>query len=315
MNEYAFRKKALIAINSVLAAMIALGILFSPSSESNRAARRDVLSSAEKAASIRILGSEAVSLKRSGAGWVLEDDGGVLPAESSRIEAFLQALDDIESLERVSVDSGSRASLGLDEATARVVEILDSRGLMLSHFLVGNYAQAPGEVYIAFPDEDEAYSVDSGIASYILGKRSSWLNLRVWSTAVSVDDIQSLEVAGVLDDGTGDTREISYSVVRSGREWKSGETVMDASAVEASLRAIAALRGDDYAPSAEPAGEPSLVVTLELASGEALRLDIEAKRADGKYPITSSQRSRRLYLPAWALTEAVKPLEALSEDY
>lgn len=151
MNEYAFRKKALIAINSVLAAMIALGILFSPSSESNRAARRDVLSSAEKAASIRILGSEAVSLKRSGAGWVLEDDGGVLPAESSRIEAFLQALDDIESLERVSVDSGSRASLGLDEATARVVEILDSGGLMLSHFLVGNYAQAPAKSTLPFP--------------------------------------------------------------------------------------------------------------------------------------------------------------------
>jgi hypothetical protein len=146
------------------------------------------------------------------------------------------------------------------------------------------------------------------MASYILGGRNTWLDLRAWSSPPAVEQVQELVVKGgiALKGGTV----ASYRVTRSKGSWESGGTALDTAKVEAAIRALVNIRGSDYAPAAETAGTQSVSVELVLGNGSSLRLSIEAAREDGRFPAASSQRERKLYLPAWAVEEALKPLSA-----
>jgi len=68
--------------------------------------------------------------------------------------------------------------------------------------------------------------------------------------------------------------------------------------------------GDTYV-QAQNTGS-TLTVKLGLGNGGSVSLSVESRSADGRYAAKSTQRERRLYLPAWALTEAVKPLPDLA---
>ncbi len=236
---------------------------------------------------------------------------GALPADGARIESFLKTVDSVSRLEPVAKDKVSWSALGLEGTSVRRITLADSKGAIKGDFMLGNYAPSPGAVYFALSDGPEAYSVAAGMASYILGKRSSWLDLRAWTAPPAAESVQQLIVRGVLEGAGGNMQELAYTATRSGAGWVSDGIALDGARVEALVRALATLRGEDYAPAAEPAGEAVVTVELKLGNGRSLNLSVEAKREDGRYPALSSQRDRRLYLPAWSLTEALKPLDQL----
>jgi len=311
MIAYNKKKNALIVIDAVLVVLIVLGFVFSPRSSGNRANKKDILRDVAAVASFTIDGIETVKIAKSGTDWTVVDAGGSLPADGARIEAFLKAVDQVERLERVANDKASWSSLGLEGDQARTVRMFDSKGSILCDFILGEYAQAANSVYLAISGADEAYSAASGMASYILGKRTSWLDLKAWTTSVGVEEVQQVSIQGSRPDATGALQVISYTATRSGTDWTVGGQKLDKAKTEALVRSILSLRGEDYAAATEIAGPVMAVLKLELSNGRSMNLSIEEKAQDGKYPATSSHRTRRLYLPAWGITEALKPLEDL----
>lgn len=311
MTDYRNKSRILIAVDAFLAIVIAFGLLFSPDSSDSRATSFDLLESVEEVSSITIEGPDAVQLVRSGSTWIMKASDGTLPADSARIESFLKAADSVSHLEPVAKDKASWPVLGLSGSESRRVTLADSKGVIRQDFLLGNYAPSPGTVYFALVDSPEAYSVASGMASYILGKRNSWLDVRVWTAPPATESVQQISVNGVFEGTGGSTQSLAYTVTRSGSGWVSDGIALDGARVEALIRAVSALKGDDYAPVTEPAGQTVVTVELKLGNGRSLSLAVEAKSEDGRHPALSSQRDRRLYLPSWSLTEVFKPLDQL----
>jgi hypothetical protein len=311
MIAYNRKKNALIAVDALLLLLIVLGFVFSPRSSGNRASRKDILRDVATVASFTIDGIESVKVVKSGTVWTVADGDGNLPADGARIDAFLKAVDQVERLERVATGKASWGSLGLDGDSARTVRMFDAKGIPLCDFILGEYAQAANSVYIAISGGDEAYSADSGMASYILGKRNSWLDLKAWTTTVGVEEVQQVSIKGYSPDASGALQAISYTATRSGADWTADGQKLDKAKTEALIRAILSLRGEDYAAESETAGPVMSILRLELSNGRFMNLSIEEKGENGKYPAASSHRNRRLYLPAWVLTEALKPLDAL----
>jgi len=311
MTAYRTKLRILISVDAFLALVIALGLLFSPDSSDARATSFDLVESVEAVSTITIDGPDAVQLVRSGTNWNMKAPDGALPADSARIESFLKAADSVSRLEPVARDKSSWPVLGLSGPEARRVTLSDSGGAVKRDFLLGNYAPSPGTVYFALADGPEAYSVASGMASYILGKRNSWLDVRVWTAPPAPESVQQIIVNGVFEGTGGSVQSLAYTVTRSGSGWVSDGIALDGARVEAMVRALSALRGDDYAPAAESAGQAVVTVELKLGNGRALSLAVEGRREDGRYPARSSQRDRRIYLPSWSLAEVLKPLDQL----
>lgn len=311
MNGFQRKFRLLVGLDAALVLLIALGIAFSPTAASARSTRRSLVTGIDAVATIHIDGSESITLARSGSDWLLRSADGDLPADAPRVQAFLKAVDAVKSMEPVAHDSSSWQSLGLDGASSRHVRLLDAKGGTMADFIVGRYATSPNAVYLALTGSTDAFSVASGMASYVQGTHASWLDLKAWTTPPAVEAVQEVEVHGKVKTADGTMVNESYTIARSGNAWKSGATVLDPSRVEAMIRAIAAIRGEDYVPQSAPKAEAATSIIMRLGNGRTLELDIEPGMDDGRHQATSSQRSRRLYLPAWTLTEALRPLSEL----
>lgn len=315
MRDFQKKFRWLVGVNATLAVLIVLGMIFSPSSARARSTKHDLLAGAQSVVSIRIDGPESIQLVKSGSDWLLRAADGDLPADGPRVEAFLKAVDAVESMDPVAKDAASWPSLGLKGDTSRHVQLTDAKGVTIGDFIVGRYATAPNAVYIALAGSTEACSVNSGMASYVQGAHASWLDLKAWSTPPAVEAVQEVEVHGRVGSGDGQSTADSYTITRSGAGWISGSKTLDSQKVEAMIRAVAAIRGEDYMPLAAGHSAAATTIIMRLGNGRSLQLDIERPLTDGqavgRYPATSSQRSRRLILPAWALTEALRPLSEL----
>ena len=311
MNGYTRRLYRIVAIDTALALLIAVSLIASNISSSDRSMRYVLLDKPESVSSIRIDGIATVELKRTQDGWSMAKDGAYLPADGVRVESFLKAVASVTHLEPVARDKSSWSKLGLEGDSARTLTLSDDKGMVLSEFTIGDYSQSPGLLYMAPAGSNAAYAVASGMASYALGKPASWLNLTVWSNAPSVDAVQELVCSGNLPGEDGSIRNLSYTLTRAGSGWSSNGVALDPAKVEAALRSLIALRGEDYASSDDSQGQAFLKMEMRLGNGRTLSLSLEGRRDDGRYPVLSSQRERRLYLQAWAVQESFKTLEEL----
>lgn len=311
MNGFQKRFRWLVGLDAALVVLILLGIVFSPTVAKARSTRRTLLSGTDAVASIHIDGVQSIQLVKSGTDWLLRGSDGDLPADAPRVQAFLKAVAAVRSMEPVAKDASSWQSLGLQGDASRHVRLLDAKGAALGDFIVGRYATSPNAVYVALAGSTEAFSASSGMGSYVQGARASWLDLKAWPTPPAVEAVQEVEIRGKVKASDGRFVSESYTVTRSGTGWKSGSTMLDAPRVEAMIRAIAAIRGEDYMPQSAPKAKAATSVIMRLGNGRTLQLDIEPGMADGRHPATSSQRPQRLLLPAWTLTEALKPLSEL----
>lgn len=296
---------ALFAVDAALAALVVIGAIFAPGRSADRSERVRLLADPAAVASISFAGGEAVRLVKDGEGWTL--DG--LPADASRVDRFLEALGSVSSAERVASDRKSWAELGLDGEKARRVELKSADGKALASLTFGDYASTGGRVYAAIGEGDSAYSIKSDPASYAMGKRETWLDLRAWTSPPAVEQVQeirlngSIKLDGALVEG--------YTATRSGQGWKASGVELDAAKVEAMIRALANLRAAAYAEPSGPATKPAMTVELSLGNGSALSLSVSEESAGDRYPASSSQRATGILLPAWAVSGAIRPLSSL----
>jgi len=295
MIDYDKRIRALVIVDIALFALIALGIVFSPKSNDSRSTKRDLLANAANVASIQIAGQEPVTFARAGNSWTMMQPDGALPADGARVEAFLKAVDSVSRLEPVAKDTSSWARLGLEGESARSVTLADANGTAQSNFIVGNYAPSQGSVYIALASGPEAYIAASGMASYVLGKRASWLDLRAWTAPPAVEMVQEFSMRGAFDGVSGVQQAIDYTVTRSGSGWVSNGMVLDNAKVEALIRAFSTLRGEDYAPATEAAAASTTTSGSSSArSGCAWRSSTCTSRSSRRCTATAWQAG-----PTW----------------
>lgn len=312
MRIFDTKVRIIAAVDAALLLLVVLGLALSPARSGARSKRADLLKGVDAVAAIRLGGGEALELVRDGVAWGLVDGGERLPVDASRVDAFLKAVDAVDSLEPVARDRSAWKGLGLEGDEARSVSLLDAEGKVLSSFTLGSYAQVGGQAYLAVGEGSAAYRAPGGMASYVRGSRSSWLDLRAFPQAPKVEEIQEFVVKGSVADADGKARAYDYTLRRSAQSWESSDgRRLDAAKVESAVRALSALRGTDYAAPGAP--EPrALVAELRLGNGRSLSLSLGERGPDGRFAAASSQRGRQLYLSAWSIGEAVKSLDELA---
>lgn len=314
----AYRNKliTLVSINGALALLVLAGLLFSPAKARSRGEALALPKDAAAVSRIELGGPAlALSLSRQGDAWSAQRSGQILPAVSSRVEAFLEQLTGLGRLDVAARSRSSWESLGLEGEEASSVRLYGSGGEILADLALGSYAPAGGQLYLAFADGEKAYLAPGTLGSYVRAADSSWLELAILSDLATAESVQSLKLSGRLPDGAGGFLDYDYGITRSDSGWSllDGPGRLDHAKAETMVRQLVALKGADFAPAGEKPGEPVLTVGLSLGNGGDLTLNIEEAMADGRFPLTLSQKpGLRWYVSAYSLKDALKTLSALS---
>ncbi|TFG79452.1 MAG: DUF4340 domain-containing protein, partial [Spirochaetales bacterium] len=298
MMDYTLKVRSLVAINVLLAVAIALGVLFSPARTSARSLRATLLDSGAQATVLKIrTGGQALELYKSGDAWFLNDGGTALPADSTRVAAFLSTVGEVDQLGQVASSRSAWASLGLEGEGAIGFTVKDSTGLVLADIIVGDYTPSSQAVYVARAGSDDAWSAPVTFASYLKGSRASWLDRRLFPSSPAPQDVQEAIARGILELDSGERLNIDYRLIRNGAGWSTSGTGLDSLRVDSMIRSVLGLRGDEYAENGTAPAATALRVELRLGDGRSIVLELAPRSADGSYLVVSSERDRPLYLP------------------
>lgn len=312
MMEYKAKVRALLIVNALLAAAILGGIAYDGVRASGRRLARRIVDDPSKVDAIALSSGEGLVLKRSGGAWIAVRGGDSLPALSARVDAFLALLADDSRMDVVAGSLESRTELGLGPGDARAVRLMGADGSTLAELLVGAYAPSGGSAYLAFAGSEAALLAPGAIAAYAGASAVSWLDLAAFSPGIDARTVESLRVEVSLPDAGLPARP-GYAIVRSGQGWAEspGGRELDPARVESMIRSLLALQASDYAPGKEASGDTACTVRMALSNGAETWLRLEKAAEDGSYPASTSSGRGRMYLPAWAVKEAVKDLAAL----
>ncbi|MDP3176301.1 MAG: DUF4340 domain-containing protein, partial [Spirochaetaceae bacterium] len=180
MMRYERKVTVLGAVLGGLLFIWAAGLVFSPERMAARSESiRLVAGKTADAASILISSTSDLSLAKDGNIWYLMDNGAKLPAQTKRIESFLEALAAVNRLKPMARSKDAWKDFGLEEGKAKRLVVKDASGKTLCEIAVGEYGTTGAEVYLRRAGSDESYTADSAISSYLGYGRTSWLDLRV----------------------------------------------------------------------------------------------------------------------------------------
>ena len=230
-----YEKKVTWLVGALAALLIiwAAGLVFSPERVAARSESAHLIAGkSADVASVSLSGGSLaapIQLIKSGAAWTMTDSSTQLPAQSSRVTAFVNALASVTRLRQVARSKDSWAGFQLDDAKAKRATLKDAAGKVLADIYVGSYGPTGGEVYLRRTGSDNSYTVDGSIASYFNYGRPSWLDLAVLG-GIKETEVQSFSVkAGIELDGKGKPAlALDYGVSRDGKSWKSGAAQLDA---------------------------------------------------------------------------------------
>jgi hypothetical protein len=314
-------EKKLIILSSVLVALLliwAAGLVFSPERVAARSeSARLIAGKASEVTSIVLKGSGAssIELAKSGSGWVLVDGAARLPVQAQRVTSFLDALGAVSRLKVVATTKGSWAGFQLDEAQAKRASLKDASGKTLADIYVGGYGPTGSEVYLRREGSDLSYTADASIASYVGYGRSTWLDLRVLGS-IKEADVQSLTLSSSIAlDGKGKSPvKLDYSLTRDQKGWKAGAAQIDAEAVNALLRSILGLQGEDYvaAPQAEAFAKIDARISLELGAGTSKVLEVGSSAGQDRFYARIAGESLAFTVSTYNLKNVLKSLSDLA---
>jgi len=307
----------LITINVVLLLLVSLGLLFSPERRSERSAALSVLADASLVASVELSSAEGkIMLVKNVDTWQVEREAVVYPADGNRIKAFLEALALVKRGDRVAAKNESWPQLGLDDANSVTLSLLDAGGKLISTMRTGNYASGTGSVYVALGEQEAAWRVSGGFASYVKGAYNLWYDLRIFQ-GIAPADIQSLQVQGRIELAEGNIVSADYRLQR----WQNGWVVQDepdtaiaAAKVESMLRAWTSARAESFVfdNSAQDLSD-GLLLSATLGDGSVYSMRVSTSMQDDKYTAFVQPLRKQLRMSAWAIRESVKQLSDLSD--
>lgn len=296
----------------VLAAILLASILSEGSSSSPGAIRFSWLSAeaAERATRIelRTPAGDAV-LVRSANRWYLERRGIRYPAKQNRVDDLLAtlALGATYSRRVGNQETHERLSL-LDSSATRIAVYGDPAAPPLLILLVGAADASGLELHLRRQGEAAVYSGRDVFSPFLSGTGGSWLDLRFFVREGS-DALRTEAVQRILVRADGGV----YTLARSGSaEWLlDGEERASSRNVDALLRAIVDLEGEDYLDAEAFQVTASLV--LELGDGRSRSILLGPEDQAGRRAARVDGSPLTLLLAPWAAERLLRPRSYFSE--
>ncbi|MDR3304204.1 MAG: DUF4340 domain-containing protein [Treponema sp.] len=230
-----------------------------------------------------------IALSRKNGEWIVVNDGGEYPAKQLRVEDLLHVLA-AKAAYPVRANT-AHERFGLSEAASSRIVI---RGGLsenpLLDLLVGE-TDAMGAVYLRKNKQDEVRSgMNSTLAGYAVSAVTSWYNLRLFpedASGTGIDTVQRVVIQApppddeaAASDNALDRPPVApppppeLSLTRQEGGWRvsdsSGDHAANTQTVEAYLRALLDIEGEDFAattPSESSPFDETGWVRLELGDG------------------------------------------------
>jgi hypothetical protein len=301
-------KKKLLLLSALVGLLVLIyggSLIFSPDRMTSRGASFVWLESRwlDQVDRIEISGLEPIDLIRQNNQWMAEYEGVIYPAKQTRIEDLLRLLATRGLYPVRATSSASHERLGITEDAAARLIVRGGAGLPLLDLLVGD-VDATGEVYLRKNNQDEVRSGEDRFSTYLLGRHTSWYNLRLFpdNGELGLDMIQRITVSAPASEEAAEgsaSQGLSYTLARNAGGWTLNDAEADTVQVESYIRAILDTEGSDFAPAMTPSDPVfnDCRILLEIGNGttRTIRLSPAAEEgADGvqfRYAVVSGSSS------------------------
>jgi hypothetical protein len=242
-------------------------------------------------------------LKKINNQWFVSHNGLEYPAKQLRVEDFLKILTIRSTWPVRSSSASTHERFGLEQSASRVTIYGET---VLLDLVVGNEDVFKNEIYLRKAGQNEVRAGDNAIKSYISSPVNSWYNLRL----VSETENGSLDIGGVQRLSVYTPHETQV-FSRKNRRWEiSGISVEkpDQNAVDAYIRQILTVEGDDFEDSvnsADPMFDKTSIV-LELGNGRIITIRLSDADENGRRFAHVSGKDYIYSIPVWQADKLFK---------
>jgi hypothetical protein len=227
--------------------------------------------------------SDPIVLQRTGGEWqVTADRGASYAANSSAVQALLEALTELKTNSMVSRKPARHALYEVSPETGLYVEALDREKRTLAEVLIGKSGPNIFSTYVRTTDSDAVYLVDGILQNTTSKTLNEWRDKSIFS--LDPEDVHAYTVHG----------DCSLALRKNDTMWSTGpgNTPVDTGAITKLMHRFAGLSAVDFAKGTLEEfslNEPSRTVTAKLGNGtqatlllgaDANAFQQYAKRAD-----------------------------------
>ena len=262
-------KKKLVFLSAlivILATVYILSLVFDPENRRDKTIAWLDSTHHYMADGIEISGSEGKFVfSRINNAWFLREQRGDLPVKQEKVEDLFAQLS-LKNVKPIKLSTSEAVEkLGLTEDKAYRITIRGGAGFPLLDLLIGLGDALGREVYLKRADWNQIYSAEDGYSSFTGLKPTSWYDLRLLPRETNLNMVQQVDIS-LSDSGT-------FVLRRSGSGWivpGSENLPLDAVRVDAWLRMVLEVEGEDFGFEAPEAFDKS--ITLRLGDGSTLTL-------------------------------------------
>ena len=232
-----------------------------------------------------------IALNRRNNIWVFDAGDMEFPVRQSRVEDLFALLSRraVYPLRATSPEAAER--LLLTEDAAHRIVVRGGIGLPLLDLLVGGGDVLGREVFLRMAGRNQIHSGEGDFTFFTSLMPTAWYDLRLFRP-FNIDVVQQADIG--LPDGE------AFTLRRSGAGWvmQGNENVsLDALRVEAWLRSVIEVQGDDFAPNAPEYADG--IIILRLGDGSTRVLEAGQISDEGEWLAVVSGSSLVYVLSDW----------------
>jgi hypothetical protein len=331
MAGLSFQRKVIVlgACIGLLAAAYVLGLVFSPARVGRREAEAPLIpgfkSQRDKVAEILIDSEEgSLRLVKRGDSWILPGSDRDYPASQSRIDSFLDFVQDLKRTRIVTDNPDSWEEFQVQTGAAKRFQLLDSSGAGITEIIVGKSAVGGGNDYVRLADANQIVLANRSFDYYLSVEEQFWAYLRVFPEDLDGQSIMRISVSSTLQLEDQSLKPLEYTLVMSSEQpaaWKlvegpGGE--LDNSKVDLLANNLADLEGTAFAHGLdrEEAGlaAPAARILLSTEDDRDFRLLIGAKAGGDRYYAGLENGSFIYEVSEWRVRGILKDVEQLRAE-
>jgi len=223
-----------------------------------------------------------INLNRRNNIWVFETAFMELPVRQSRVEDLFAMLSRraVYPVRATSPDAIER--LGLMEGTAHRIRVRGGAGLPLLDLLIGGEDVLGREVYLRMSGRNQIHSGEDNFTSFTNTRPAFWYDLRLFQP-FGIDMVQQAEITFPGEE-TFILRRSRAGWVMQGNESASIVTTR----VEAWLRSVIEVHGEDFVPDAPESIEGSIILRLGDGTSRIIETGPPDEQGNRRFIISGS---------------------------
>lgn len=244
--------------------------------------------------------------------WYIYDSDNLYKVDDKKVSNFLSALENIKKGRLVGNTNLSWTSFGVSNEQGLSVIVIDKDKKILVDFISGNTDVQNEGICVRLRTEDQVYSIDRSIASFIDKDRKKWLDLRLLQKEIKVEEIQGFSLNTSLNVlGTEVKRNMTSLKLLLSPEgsWQDQDKNMyTTKPVEKLLFAMVSLQAEDILSEDFKKGIGKAVITLDIGTGNKVILEIFESEDLKTYLIKESTQNYGFTCGAWGIQNILKLL-------